>query len=90
MVELSPTQVKYAVYCIVVGVVAAVLGVKIWIFSYIAELITLPGAIGLAAVLICIMLRLVFAVMTFPGSFCLWRRTMEAYFCRELSRFILA
>lgn len=59
----------------------------VWlILSALTDIFTLPGGILLLVSLVIYILRLLLRMAVFPGSIWLWRRSIEAHFCKEMSR----
>lgn len=85
MARLAKAKIKLiGIIVIVVGLLLLSLGAY-FVIASLSNYITTPGAIlAFVATLILITKSAIQAVV-FPGSFWLWRRSLEAHFCREMS-----
>jgi pimeloyl-ACP methyl ester carboxylesterase len=54
-------------------------------FSLLADYISIPGALCLFVVCFVVFMKKLVQLVVFPGSSKLWRRNIEAHFCREMS-----
>jgi hypothetical protein len=85
MVSVSPKLVKVLVLSTALGVVTAILYLVYCIFSALAGVISSFGSALVFLVCVWGLGRTTVQLLVFPGSFWLWRRSIESHFCREMA-----
>jgi pimeloyl-ACP methyl ester carboxylesterase len=85
MVSCTETQARFCGISIIVLVLLLLGAGSYCAYSLLADYISSPGALCLFVVCFVVFMNRIVQLVVFPGSSKLWRRNIEAHFCRELS-----
>lgn len=84
MEQSSPKTLKVLITILIISILILLLLV-FYIFYLISLIITIPLTVILFLVGLFLLFRLIVRLSVFPGSFWLWKRSIESHFCREMS-----
>lgn len=84
MEEPSGRKVK-ALITLVILLILSLFFLILYLFYLISQLLTIPVSILIFFLCLYSLSKLILRLSVFPGSFWLWKRSIESHFCREMS-----